>query len=215
MSLARKHKQKMRAIAAGAVAAETGKPMVGADTYELMLAKLGRDKKQLGKIDSLVARSKKKAELLPDYQEYVDGMLISNAAVQDDCLVTVMLWHIDCHQFDKALDIAEYAMSHDLSMPGDFSRNLVTTVTEQIAEEAIKNSDLDMLESLQRLALATDEKDMLDEVRAKLYRALGERLEESDTTQALEYLKQACELNDKVGVKTKIKTLEKKLETPG
>jgi tetratricopeptide (TPR) repeat protein len=212
MSLARKHKQKTIATAAAIAVAVTSDSMEGANPYELMLAQLGRDKNQLSKIDSHVTRNEKKLELLPTYAAYVDGILVSDAGVQDDVLVTIMLWHIDCLNFDVALDIAEYAIKHKLQMPADFKRNLVTTVTEQIAEEAMAHADFDALPALQRLEDATAEQDMLDEVRAKLCRALGERLEETDPKKALAQFEKALALNKDSGVKTKVKSLTKKLE---
>lgn len=212
MSLMRKHKQRIIAEKEAKEASVNGVSMDGANEYELMLAKLGGDKNQLKKISSQITRNEKKAQLLPDYDAYVDGVLISDSGVQDDCLAIIMLWHIDCSNLERALEIAEYCIKHDVQMPVDFKRNLVTTVTEQIAEEAIKSEDSDLSEHLIKLAELTAEKDMLDEVRAKLYKALGLVHEASDPPAAHNYFELALKHDDGVGVKTKLKSLAKRIE---
>lgn len=212
MSLMRKHKQRTIAEEEAKEASANGVSMNGANEYELMLAKLGGDKNQLKKINSQITRNEKKAELLPDYDAYVDGVLISDSGVQDDCLAIIMLWHIDCSNFERALEIAEYCIKHDVQMPVDFKRNLVTTVTEQVAEEAIKSEDSSLTEHLTKLAELTVEKDMLDEVRAKLYKALGLVHEASDLPAAHKYFELALKHDDGVGVKTKLKSLAKRIE---
>ncbi len=213
MSIARNHREKILAQQAAETASKNGQSMDGATQYELMLAKLGRDKSQLKAISSQLAKNEKKVELLPDYQGYIDGVLVSDAGVQDDCLATLMLWHIDCLQFDRALEIAEYCIKHKIQMPENFTRDLVTVMTEQIAEEAIKNPDANMLDQLKHLAELTTDQDMLDEVRAKLFKAIGIRLEETDPELAQNYLQQALKYNDKSGVKTLMTKLKNKLTT--
>ncbi len=213
MSLARKHRERILAERAATEAAKTGDSMQGASEYELMLAKLGRDKNQLSKIKSTIAKAEKKRELLPDYEAYVDGVLISDAGVKDDCLTTIMLWNIDCLNFDRGMEIAEYCIKHKLGMPENFSRNLVTTVTEQIAEESMKNSEFDAMSTLTHLDNLTAEHDMVDEVRAKLFKAIGLRYIDDNAKLALQYLTKALEFNEKSGVKTLIKKLSKSLET--
>ena len=65
---------------------------------------------------------------------------------------------------------------------------------------------------LERVDELTRDADMHDQVRAKLYKALGYALQDADSPRALEYLRRALSLNDRVGVKKDIDRLTKQAD---
>lgn len=216
MSPARAHFLRHSA-ALNAAAIDDGSLQVNGSVYELMLAKLAEDRRKLKVIQSVEGKAKLKAELLPEYAPYVDGVLAADGNHQDDVLVTVMVWRLDTGQWKAALDIAEHALRHGLVMPDQYQRNLVTVVTEELADQALallqKNEHPPVdLDSLLRAEALVQESDMPDQVRAKLKKAIGYAHREAEQlTEALENLNRALELDKSVGVKKDIERLEREI----
>ncbi|KGV62138.1 phage terminase small subunit [Burkholderia pseudomallei] len=211
---ARAHFNRVSAARAAA-AASPGATMKGATAYELMLAKLAADRRALKGIQSIERKIELKRKLLPDYADYVAGVLSGGRGAQDDVLVTVMVWRIDAGDFDGALAIAAYALSNGLTLPDQFERSLASLVAEQFADAAL-SSFLDGetfdAASLELVDDLTREADMHDQVRAKLYKALGYATQAAAPARALDYLRRAVALNDRVGVKKDIDRLTKQVE---
>ena len=130
MTPARKHLMRVKAAEEAAKAAET-QVRPDASQYELMLAKLYEDKRRLKGVESMKTRAEIKRELLPEYEPYITGVLQSDAGAQDDVLTTIMLWCIDAGDYSQALELATYAMRHNLSMADAFSRSLPCLLAEQ------------------------------------------------------------------------------------
>lgn len=214
---ARAHFNRVLAARAAA-AASPGATMKGATAYELMLAKLAADRRALKGIQSIERKIELKRKLLPDYADYVAGVLSGGRGAQDDVLVTVMVWRIDAGDFDGALAIAAYALSNGLTLPDQFERSLASLVAEQFADAAL-SSFLDGEKfdaaSLELVDDLTREADMHDQVRAKLYKALGYAMQAAAPARALDYLRRAVALNDRVGVKKDIDRLTKQVEAAG
>lgn len=213
-SPARKHFQ--RTSAASSQAAEATGPR-DANGYELMLMKLAQDKRRLHDIQSMEKKAEVKRELLPEYEPWVDGVLKGEQGVQDHVLMTVMVWRIDAGDYVGALEIARYAIKHKLSMPDQYKRTTACLIAEEMADMAIKAHDGGIAinaEPLQQAAEITAEEDMPDEVRAKLYKAIGYAMsgEKPLLAKALDYFKRALNLHDKVGVKKDIEKLERELK---
>ncbi|MGO1072718.1 phage terminase small subunit [Lysobacter sp. CA199] len=223
MSLARKHYQQATAAAASA-AAEPGQ-LMNANAYELQLASLIEHRRRLKELQSIERKIEFKRRVLPEYEPWVEGALASGRGAQDDVLMTVMLWRIDAGDLDGALRIAEYALAHGLSMPDQYKRDLATTVVEEISDQALKELAEGKAAPWQALSRAnelTHERDMPDQVRAKLYKACGLEMlrivdEPSDdptagrmrAEAALDFLRRAVRLFEKVGVKKEIERLER------
>ena len=230
MSLARQHFQKHSAKAAAVSAAEFG-TMQEQSFYELQLAQLNNDRHRLKQIQSTEAKIQLKKALVPTYLPYVDGIIEANKSVQDVVFMTVLVWCIDTEHYAKALEMAEFALTHNMIMPDRFERKTATLVTEEIANAFLKklktNTDIDIevLQQLEQLALQTEfeEKlpDMPDQVKAKLLVALGKATikqiqskdepSQSDIAFAQEaqaYLERAIELDDKCGGKQDLKNME-------
>jgi hypothetical protein len=163
---------------AEAESARTAPPalMDGLTTYELMLAKLQQDQLRLKQVQSNQNKALLKAELLPEYADYVAGVLAGGKGAQDDVFVTVMLWRFDAAEFAGGLEAAAYVLQHGLKMPERFNRTTGCVVAEEIAEAALRalkaGTDFDLEVTLQANEL-TASHDMPDAARAKLMLAIG------------------------------------------
>lgn len=213
-SPARKHFQ--RISAESSQAAESDSPR-DANGYELMLYKLAQDKRRLHDIQSMETRAEVKRELLPEYEPWIDGVLKGKQGVQDDVLMSIMVWRIDAGDYLGALEIARYAIKHKLAMPDQYKRTTACLIAEEMADAAIKAHDSGVainVEPLQAVAEITESEDMPDQVRAKLYKAIGYGMAADKTmiAGAIESFKRAFSLHDKVGVKKDIEKLERELK---
>lgn len=214
---ARIHFERVSAARAAAAAAP-GETMAGATPYELMLRKLAVDRRALKSVQSVTRKIEQKRKLLPEYADYVAGVLACGRGAQDDVLVTIMVWGIDAGDYDGALAIATYALKHGLVMPDQFDRSLASVVAEQFADAALQSFMEDgsfNAASLETIAELTEQGDMHDQIRAKLYRALGYAVQEDEPVRALEYLRRALKYNERVGVKKDIDRLTKQVEASG
>ncbi|UGA39224.1 hypothetical protein JOS77_06535 [Chromobacterium haemolyticum] len=213
MSHARAHYQRASAAKASALAAEDGP--INCTAYELMLVKLAEDKRRLKQIQSMEGKAAVKREVLPDYAPWVEGALEGGRGQPDDVLMTVMTWRIDAGDYSGALDIAEYALAHGLPLPDQFSRTTATVVAEEIADAAKRARDGQQpfdLQTLTYTAELTDKHDMPDQVRAKLLKEAGLILAEQAPAAALEHLRRAQQLDNRVGVKKDIERIERAIK---
>ena len=182
--------------------------------YEKMCRILARHRKDLKNIQSTERKATFKKQILPDYLPWITGALSAGTVKQDNVLMTWCVWAIDCGEYHLALQIADYAVFHDLRLPEPFTRTLGTLLAEEFADQAktaqAANQPFEVayLEQVQRI---TAECDMPDESRARLLRELGLLLVEKNPEQALQYLERALGLDQKIGVKGDIKKLRKKL----
>lgn len=212
LSPAARHRQKMLAqkevtnIEAGST-----------PTYRMLQIKLREDKQALKAVQSIQAKIELKKGLVSHYDQWIDATLATGKGDKDPLLTTLMLWHIDIGSFGRALDIAEYAIKHDLQMPDAHQRTLATVVAEEIADTAKKLATADEIDDEQvaqvlRASTITTDADMPDQVRAKLARQVGELTETTDPEYALEQYKTALKFDENVGVKGSVKRLEKQLQ---
>jgi len=215
LSPARAHVQAH--VAAARAAADAGEriDISLANGYELMLAQLAEHRRQLKQIQSVERKIEHKRKLLPEYAPYIAGALEANRGGQDDVLVTLLVWHIDCGQLAAAVPLAAYCLEHGLVMPDHYERSLACIVAEEAAELALRQlaageaADVGALEAVQGM---TADRDMPDEVRAKLCKALGYALRDESPSAALQHLQRALTLNGKAGVKKDIERLEREIK---
>ncbi len=196
--------------------------------------RLTADLRRLKEIRSITGPNGKiaaKREMLPEYRSWVEGLMAgalqAGAGVSGDVLPTIMVWHIDVGDYTGALPLIEHVLHHKLPLPARYERDAPTLIVEEIAEAAIKAQaagepfDLDLLEHIEAL---TADDDMHDQVRAKLMKAIGCELDRAaraaaDTggdalallCRSIVALKTAQGLNDRVGVKTTLRAVEKRL----
>ncbi|MEJ1436559.1 MAG: phage terminase small subunit [Candidatus Sedimenticola sp. (ex Thyasira tokunagai)] len=201
-------------VSAKQESADQADPAVTADTtqYELQLLQLAQHKRQLKQIQSVEQKIDLKRKLLPEYGPYIEGVLESDSGVQDDVLMTVMVWAIDTGDIALAARMAEYAMIHNMATPDQYDRDLATVLTEETAEYAIKHPGELSFEVLDRVDHLVRDADMPDQVRAKLHKAFGLNLQESDPAAAITNFERALELNDKCGVKKLKERLQRDLK---
>ncbi len=214
-SPARLHKQREEARIASERAAERQETIQGSE-HELALAQLAAHKRQLSAIQSMQARQAKKAELMQEWHGYIDGVLAADAGVPDPVISQMMPWAFDVGDIDRALTVGDYLLRHDLPAPEQFTRDLPSLYAEMAAESWLSTPTGTIpaisAEQLGEVLDATADHDMVDEIRAKLHRALGEALhDEGNLEAAITHLRRAVELNPKVGCKPLLAQLEKEL----
>lgn len=206
----------MRVSAAKFNAAETAN-LKDLPEYDRLLYVLSRHKRQLSDIQSMERRAELKKQILPDYLPWIEGALQTGSGKQDNILMTWLVWSIDCGEFHLALQIAEYAIFHDLRLPEPFTRTVGTLVAEEFADYAkaaqAANKPFEVM-YLQRVEEIVRDEDMPDESRARLLREIGLLLIESQPEQALAKLERALELNINIGVKGQVRQLRKQLGKP-
>ncbi|WP_392565149.1 phage terminase small subunit [Utexia brackfieldae] len=185
------------------------------NAYEMMLAKLNSDRIRLKKFQSKEAKIELKKILIPEYLDWIDGVLKADNAQQDDVFMRLMVWMIDTKQFELAYPLAEHAIKHNWITPDEYKRQTAALIAEELANTTLtqlSNKQEVNVDILFKFAELVNDKDMFDEVRAKLSKAIGLVLKDNQPEQALSYLKRALELDENSGVKGLIKTLEKTLE---
>ncbi|AVO55727.1 phage terminase small subunit [Ectopseudomonas mendocina] len=213
---------------AEAESARTAPPalMDGLTTYELMLAKLQQDNLRLKQVQSNQNKALLKAEMLPEYADYVAGVLAGGKGAQDEVFVTVMLWRFDAGDFIGGLEAAAYVLQHALKMPERFNRTTGCVVAEEIAEAALRalkaGNGFDIEITLQANEL-TARHDMPDAARAKLMLAIGRlyALKVKDDASgedlgnlvnAKEYLSKAISLYSACGAKKDMERVDRLLK---
>lgn len=226
------------ALAPSGGAATAGSPAVApppsraATTAAAQVAmRLAHDLRRLKQIKAISLKIAAKREMLPEYAAWVEGLLSgaaqAGAGASGDVLPTIMVWKIDVGDYAGALPLAEHVLRHKIALPQRYERDAPTLVTELIAEAAIKAQaagepfDLAVLE---RVEAMVDGIDMHDQVRAKLMKAIGAELDRtaSHPANADAYtlavlqrsraaLLEAQSLHDRVGVKSILRGVEKRL----
>lgn len=184
------------------------------DEYEKMLYLLSRHKKDLKQIQSTEQKATYKKSVLPHYLPWIEGALSAGNGKQDNVLMTWQVWAVDCGEYHLALQIADYAIHQELQLPDGFSRTLCTMLAEEFADAAKKAQKVQKpfeVSYLLRVEQLTQDKDMPDESRARLYREIGLLLAAPQPDKALGYLERALELNIHIGVQGEVKKLRKQL----
>lgn len=216
LSPAKRHMQRHTAASLQAATAAAQPDRQFANAHELQLLQLADHRRQLKGIQSIERKIELKATLLPLYDAWIDGSLQADHGAQDEVLATLLLWHIDCGSYPRALQIADYALRHNLVMPDRFERTLACVLAEEVADAQLKASDAGKqidYPTVDRTVTITDSHDMPDEVRAKLLKARGVSLIGAGQLEsALADLRRAHLLHEKCGVKKLIETTERALK---
>lgn len=168
---------------------------------------------ELKETKSIQEKIAKKKAWLPEYMGYIEGSLAVSPSNQNNTLITLMIWAIDAGEYDIGTRIAEYAILNDMVMVEGYSRGIAEFVTEQSATDFIDDIDLAVANAsiIQRIIDLGVGEQMVDEVRAKIFRALGDALKDAQPVEALNAYKNALRLNSKVGCKKELTALEKLL----
>lgn len=237
--LAWRHAQK-HAGAAAAVEAQAANDNAGDDLpaptpYDLTRSALIDALRQLKLVQSVEKKVELKARLMPQFLPWVEGALEAAAregrANPDEIVATMLVWSIDVADYALAVRIGEHMLRHKLAMPERFKRQPAVLLTEEIADAALAALGANKPfpgPVLTDVEILTVDADMPDEVRARLYKAMGLDLlraaeeeqgpnavagfRQSALNGALGALRRAQELHDKVGVKKQIERLERELK---
>lgn len=222
-SLARRHY--LRTMAAQQRPMQDGGAPEESDAKRLMLAALWADRRTLKDIKSVERKIAMKRDLLPKYDDYIAGVLESDSGQPDEVLMTAMIWRFDIQDLSGGMDIADYAIRHDLETPDRFRRDTPTLVAEEVAEQVLaildsrRETDKDgtepqqLIELAQRAERLTHDHDIHDPVDAKLYKAAGFALRAAGRDEeALDSLSAALRLHPNVGVKKDIERLKRAVE---
>lgn len=181
--------------------------------YEIMLMMLADHKRKLKEIQSQEMKAEFKADVIDEYEAYIDGVIESDCGVQDDVLMNLMVWFIDIGNIESALRIGAYALKHNMQTPEQYKRDTATLLAEETAEFALRYTDKISITLLLHVEHITTDKDMPDEVRAKLYKSIGLKFKEiKDNENALKHFQRALELNERSGVKKLIEVLEREIK---
>lgn len=220
-------RHRMAVLAATAASAHhNAAPSPAAGVYALMMSALVNDMRHLKEIQSLERKISTKAELLPKYGDYLDGVLAADAGGQDEIITTLMVWHLDVCDFARGLELASYVIKHELTLPERYNRTVATLLLDEVGDAVLAGRvphDSTTLGALQMLAVVVDGQDAPDQARAKLHRAMGNTLaalagpepagpRSEMVRAALAQLKRAVSLHDKVGAKKDIEQLERTIK---
>ena len=227
-SPALRHRARMLAERTAGAAAPQG--VTTGTAYERMLYKLADDRRRLKSIQSVERKIEVKATLLPDYAQWIDGVLAGGKGAQDDVFATLLVWHIDTGEYERALVMAEYALAHKFTLPETYSRDIATLMLDEFAEGYLHGKLADPQHAAQVLGaveVLTAAADAPDQARAKLHKAIGLAmiavLDQADDTDiapalvaqaetAMGQLKRARALSESCGVKKDMERLERRIK---
>lgn len=185
MSLARAHRERIKAkLLAQQQGLPTSAPSApeidesdpAASEYRQLQAALHNDLRTLHEIQSVQEKIARKREMIDTYLPWVNGALEAGAegrAVQDEIVVTVMIWALDIQNWPLALDLGEHVLKHGLALPSRHKRTPATVIAEEVADAAKEDMASVPFDILQRTGDLVEGYDMPDQVKAKLLRALG------------------------------------------
>lgn len=179
----------------------------------LMLVKLQSDQ---GRISLNASRQKQheiQAEVLPSYQDYLLKAMENPSGGEDPVLIQCMIWRFNLGQIEQAQALADHAIKYGLSMPKEFKVNTQQFVCREIAywaldQQANGNDPEPYLSDIYQQSRAWDKP---DQIEARLLKAKGNQLVETDPAAALALFEQAAPLDERIGVSQIIKRLVKQL----
>jgi tetratricopeptide (TPR) repeat protein len=212
MSTLRKNRQRKLAEHAARQAADSSQtPKAFATEQEKMLGLLNQHKNKLAQVKSREKTNQLKATIVEDYEPYLDGILAANEGGQNPIITTLMVWYLDIGNIDRALELATYAMEHDLAMPAQYERDLPTVIAGELSDAYLSDASPSSDHLLTVLELTADS-DLPDNVNARLHKAYGASIEAETPEQAIIHYDRALALDSKSGVKKVRDTLVKRIK---
>lgn len=169
-----------------------GKQVQG-DAYQLMLAKMAFDQRRLKEIQGILLKARVKAEILPDYFDWITSALQKGNGAEDKVVTTTMVWAVDAGAYALALEMTTYVLQYKLRLPDRYERSTATTVIEEFADAylngrwtplkvgkseigqpaLVPDSDCSAVQILQGVQAITAAEDAHDQPRAKLHKAIA------------------------------------------
>lgn len=144
-----------------------------ASEYQQLLAALQIDMNRLRQIQATDKKIEAKRGMIGQYLPWVEGALAAQTAAQDEIVGNMLVWSLDIADWDLAYRLAEHFLRHGLALPERYKRQPATLIAEQVAEAGLAPVPTVDHFTLQRFDVLVRGSDMHDQVRAKLYKALG------------------------------------------
>lgn len=171
---------------------------------------LAVDLERISAINSREARQQlKRDELLPKYQEYVQRYRDSGMSFQNSVLVYVLIWLFDIADFEKGLELADFAMSQSQKLPERFNRDIPTFVADEVIEwaEAEYKAGRSPEPYVSNLLPRVDgEWSLFERIPARYHKQLGIlAMDRKDWAEAVTRFERAEALYDGIGVGTRLK----------
>jgi hypothetical protein len=227
MSMALAHKRRVLAqgpamAVAGAVAvgyspaAALSSPANAQKHLKLMDDALAVDLERISAINSRELRQQlKRDELLPKYQEYVQRYRDSGLSFPNSVLVYVLIWLFDTTQFEKGLELADFAMSQGQVLPERFNRDIPTFVADEVIEwaEAEFKAGRSPEPYVSNLLHRVDgEWNLFERIPARYHKQLGIlAMDRKEWALAVTHFERAEALYDGIGVGTRLAGARKAL----
>ena len=115
------------------------------------------------------------AALLPEYQDWIDAGLAKGQGGQDDVFAALLVWHIDCCEYARTVEMARYAVAHKLTLPDQFNRDIPTMLLDEFSmaysHGKLADDPAQAVEILAQVQQLTEHCDAPDQARAKLLKA--------------------------------------------
>lgn len=192
--------------------------------YQRLLKQLHADKAILKNIKSHQDKQQAKADLLPPYAEWLQGVLTSGTIAENDQITpTLLIWQLDCGLLDETMPLAQIAMNSKADSPDEFQRSLPEIIVEQYAENIGAGADIAPENINTLVGWATEKSEngqhvhnLPDLIRAKMLKAAGEYFESAEPPNqelVLRLYSQAVEYNGKIGLKKKLAWLQSQSKT--
>jgi hypothetical protein len=227
MSLALAHKRRVlaqgpaMAIAGAAAvgyspAAALSSPANAQKHLKLMDDALAVDLERISAINSRELRQQlKRDELLPKYQEYVQRYRDSGLSFPNSVLVYVLIWLFDTTQFEKGLELADFAMSQGQVLPERFNRDIPTFIADEVIEwaEAEFKAGRSPEPYVSNLLHRVDgEWNLFERIPARYHKQLGIlAMDRKEWALAVTHFERAEALYDGIGVGTRLAGARKAL----
>lgn len=200
-------KEKLKRVAASAQVLDN---KVGRSEFELLMVKLTRDKQALSDMQGIPTKIDYKRKHFEHYWPWCEGILSQDEAREDQILINMFIWAFDIGDLDKALQLSEYMMKHDIAL--NKTTNFTITTAGFIARSmADLNAfpDLTVAEITPFFELVRDH-DMPNQVLAEINKTLGIlSKDEGNYKDAKKYFEDAKKLHEKIGVVKMINEVEK------
>ena len=169
---------------------------------------------QLEHVRGIDLKIAKKREWYQEYLGFIEGSIAVSPAQQNDALMHLMVWAIDVGDYANAVKIGQFAVLNNMVLPVNYKRGVAELLTEDCAEAFLADPVLaqQSLDIIQHIIDVGYGQDMVVQARAKIFKAQGLALMDSQPAEALNALKTALHLHDKAGVKKDIDKLERLLK---
>lgn len=136
LSPAQRHRARILQEQAQAVS-PYGTELAG-DAYTLMRIKLSQDKARISQVQSHERRAELKANLLPEYFEWIATATGKGTGATDQVLTTIMVWAFDAGAYELGLQIAQYVIRHRMPMADDYKRSPAAIVIDEMSNAYLK-----------------------------------------------------------------------------